>query len=99
MTTKDDDVKLQTLTAQITSVVANTYNVRKTIADTLNNITPSITELEGVISLLTIAATTCKNAKISYDEFIGICSIIYDVFEQVDEFEEDIGEKKISVLN
>jgi hypothetical protein len=99
MTTKNDETKLQTMIMHITSVVANTLHVRKQVADSLNNISPPITELEGVVSLLTIAAVTCKDADINYDNFISLCSVIYDTFDQVGEFETDIGDTKTNVMN
>jgi F0F1-type ATP synthase membrane subunit a len=93
----DDEIEMKSFTSQISSIVSNTFHIRKNIADALSNSfsnTP-INELECVVSMLVLSAVTCKDVKIDKEQFLSFCEVIYTLFDRATGDQLDIGEKHL----
>lgn len=81
---KSNDTESAAFVAQITSIVSNTEDLRRRIAETLNNYNETyqvVSPNEGVISMITLSATACKDNGIDKESFLALCDVIYDLFE------------------
>lgn len=81
-----DDYK--NLCIEIGSVISNTLTLRQQLVQVINEEKPNA--IEGIVSLIVLAAGHAKEVNFKKDSFIYLCNMLYDGITILKDSAEDI---------